>query len=337
MVYKNRLPSQTYQQTSPSPDFTLSQESYIHKLPFELISQIFLYCVPVGNEELAHDNFKNQPLGFILSAVCNDWQSVALSTPRLWTYVQIRLRTLGIRSQFHITELCLHLSRSLPLSLHLLLHPGYEFDDIHLPKFLPLFHLLNTHSNRWGSLNIFLPFALASRFYGLSGSANLHAIRISHPTSLMNESGTPRSRNTFEMLGDRPKPNLVEISGLYLKYVKIDWTLVTNVRFSSLCVDECHELFHRAPGLTHCTITEVVDGNEGFDIPETPTLLSCLSHLELNFSCAVPAALILDKIHSPVLNELTIGAGSGVEECVKHLIHRSSCRLHPSYPHIYRK
>jgi len=58
--------------------------------------------------------------------------------------------------------------------------------------------------------------------------------------------------------------------------------------------------FPCAPGLTHCTITdsesEVVDGNEGFDIPETPILLSCLNHIELNFSRAVPAALVLDNI-----------------------------------------
>jgi len=65
-------------------------------------------------------------------------------------------------------------------------------------------------------------------------------------------------------------------------------------------VDERHEPLPCAPGLTHCTITdaesEVVDGNEGFDIPETPILLSFLNHIELNFSRAVPAALVLGTL-----------------------------------------
>ncbi|KAF7335363.1 F-box domain-containing protein [Mycena sanguinolenta] len=48
-------------------------------LPVEIISEIFIHCLPVGNAKvtLAH-------APFVLLKICRRWREIALTTPRLW-------------------------------------------------------------------------------------------------------------------------------------------------------------------------------------------------------------------------------------------------------------
>ncbi|KAJ3812703.1 hypothetical protein EV368DRAFT_21449, partial [Lentinula lateritia] len=54
------------------------------KLPLELVSEIFVHCLePVSCPSYRlYDQSSGMP--FVLSQVCRQWRTVALSTPALW-------------------------------------------------------------------------------------------------------------------------------------------------------------------------------------------------------------------------------------------------------------
>lgn len=56
----------------------------VHRLPIELLIEIFLYCLPSGKRE---PNSIKPPL--LLSQVCSSWRAVALQTPQLWNKISI--------------------------------------------------------------------------------------------------------------------------------------------------------------------------------------------------------------------------------------------------------
>ncbi|KZT20077.1 hypothetical protein NEOLEDRAFT_1025012, partial [Neolentinus lepideus HHB14362 ss-1] len=61
--------------------------SPLRRLPVELLSQIFMKCLP-GGTFITPRRF-SAPL--LLMQVCSTWRRVALSTPGLWCYLKIEL------------------------------------------------------------------------------------------------------------------------------------------------------------------------------------------------------------------------------------------------------
>ncbi|KAJ7343718.1 hypothetical protein DFH08DRAFT_781251 [Mycena albidolilacea] len=55
------------------------------QLPFELISGIFIACLPLNRRVRPHRN--RAPLN--LASICRQWRAVALATPQLWTSVYL--------------------------------------------------------------------------------------------------------------------------------------------------------------------------------------------------------------------------------------------------------
>nr|GAT57132.1 predicted protein [Mycena chlorophos] len=52
-------------------------------LPPELLSEIFIHCLPAAGVDSSSTNDTQAPL--LLTQVCKTWKRVALSTPQLWT------------------------------------------------------------------------------------------------------------------------------------------------------------------------------------------------------------------------------------------------------------
>ncbi|KAJ6553186.1 hypothetical protein B0H19DRAFT_1155885 [Mycena capillaripes] len=55
------------------------------ELPYELVSRIFIYCLPLRRRVRPHRN--RVPLN--LAGVCSQWRAVALTTPQLWASIYI--------------------------------------------------------------------------------------------------------------------------------------------------------------------------------------------------------------------------------------------------------
>ncbi|KAF8961892.1 hypothetical protein BDZ97DRAFT_1827613 [Flammula alnicola] len=87
---------------------------------------------------------------------------------------------------------------------------------------------------------------------------------------------------------------MLEISRLRLKSVVIEWNNLTHVKTIHLHIDECWELFRRAPRMTHCLLEDIRESqlHDQFPMPRTPILHPTLQVLEL-----VPAITYrLDKL-----------------------------------------
>ncbi|KAF9061803.1 hypothetical protein BDP27DRAFT_1234582, partial [Rhodocollybia butyracea] len=57
----------------------------IRRLPVEVLSEIFLFCLPVDRNPVR--SVKEAPL--LLTRICRRWRDIALENPRLWTGIHI--------------------------------------------------------------------------------------------------------------------------------------------------------------------------------------------------------------------------------------------------------
>ncbi|TDL17660.1 hypothetical protein BD410DRAFT_901335 [Rickenella mellea] len=101
--------------TNPAP---------FHSVPIEIISEIFLRCLPV--DELPRSSPETAPTS--LTHVCRSWRKIAIGTPSLWCRIQVGVedsddyppRHANPRPSFdtRVLECWAGRSRSMPLSIH---------------------------------------------------------------------------------------------------------------------------------------------------------------------------------------------------------------------------
>ncbi|KAL0945292.1 hypothetical protein HGRIS_000798 [Hohenbuehelia grisea] len=133
----------------PQPQRIGTRFPSIHKLPTELIADIFALCHAM--EEDDRQNSVTDCARVILSHVCSRWRAVILSMPLVWATISVR----GPKDS-SLPRLKAHLERSAscPLSLRFVAHvstakqKGEHIEDIVAPAI--------AHARRWKSLHIFL-------------------------------------------------------------------------------------------------------------------------------------------------------------------------------------
>ncbi|KAJ6560378.1 hypothetical protein B0H19DRAFT_1376147 [Mycena capillaripes] len=134
---------QQYQRLKELHDSRVSVQSLLNAalvypvltLPVEITSEIFVRCLPIGNARVL---LKEAP--FLLLKICRQWREIALSTPRLWTTLDIDVISLrrGVNGLFtsewvDLAEEWLRRARGHPLWVTLR-HPVEEYypDNIDL-------------------------------------------------------------------------------------------------------------------------------------------------------------------------------------------------------------
>lgn len=182
-LFGDVVSSQPPPKTSAEPD-----TSSINRLPFELLSDIFILSLPpvdrswmFGETIDAHEGGYRDPdipchlrAPVVLTAVCTRWQAIATGTPHLWT--RILVDDLCAPRQLHWTVLHLRYSGHLPLVLHL--HTKSEDPPSAL---VALLQALIPHAQRWRDLVLFanglglndMRFLCAARAQSLA-SAKIH-------------------------------------------------------------------------------------------------------------------------------------------------------------------
>lgn len=93
---------------------------YINSLPLEILSSIFvtlvgasLYARSVGDSSYGSKEYPT-----LLSSVCAHWRRVSISTPYLWSYIELVSRNTRLRNVEHL-RLWLERSQNAPLRLRL--------------------------------------------------------------------------------------------------------------------------------------------------------------------------------------------------------------------------
>ncbi|KAL1716586.1 hypothetical protein EV715DRAFT_204956 [Schizophyllum commune] len=142
--------------TSAEPD-----TSSINRLPFEILSDIFILSLPpvdhswmFGETIDAYEGgcYPDIPSHLrapvVLTAVCTYWHAVATGTPRLWT--RILVDDLCARRQLHWAALHVKNSGNLPLILHIRTNPGDPHQALNA-----LLRIIVPHAQRWHTLVLF--------------------------------------------------------------------------------------------------------------------------------------------------------------------------------------
>ena len=104
-----------------------SHDPFIQRLPLELASQIFAFCLPrqIFDPDpvcisLFWDHSKKsntQPFNIVLSSICQSWRRIAWSTPNLWSTFPIRLHRWGTQNRLDLTLEWLSRSAQTPLDV----------------------------------------------------------------------------------------------------------------------------------------------------------------------------------------------------------------------------
>ncbi|KAM6495444.1 hypothetical protein JOM56_008150 [Amanita muscaria] len=126
------------------------------RLPREIIAEIFVLCVP-DIEEVFKSIRPKHAAPLLLCNVSSSWRSLALSIPRLWNELSIRIQNPGLNIDLSIAMVECWIARSgeLPLSLRFFAHP-WSWDDKRQATAMVQAHL-NTffcYASRWEYVHI---------------------------------------------------------------------------------------------------------------------------------------------------------------------------------------
>ena len=305
-----RLSLQTYRLKST---INAAHDPLTHRLPRELASRIFTFCTP--------GDYRDQFCS-TLSLVCTAWRDIACSTPDLWNVISMRLRSLESASILQHTEDFLRRSGCLPLILEIKTHKDEDLSKFPSAVFYPLIDALNLHSHRWRTLGMCIPFLLTSRLNGSSPNGTYQLYHLTIESSGRYTDAV--SRIGFgSPFGQKMRPAKVEMSGLYLEAVQIDWRHVKRVRVDSLSVGECLELLRLAPELRKLWVRNIYQ-DDSLEVQSSLTTHYSLKKLECSFW--YPTFILYDRLILPALETLLI-EGKGPYDSLERLLTRSSCRV----------
>jgi len=282
----------------PMTNFSTSS---IRRLPFELLSAIFINCVP---GERSFIDCHAVPL--LLGQICRYWRAVSLSTASLWRYIHVVLGH-GRSSPW----VPVWLSRSAGCTLSVMIHSLTGSADASV-----VLHDIIRHAHRWEYLDISLPGQLFHLFASITRRLPLlRKIRMSN---------TAEKASSLRMSFDAPRLESIELSFGLEKVEPLSAQLRhCTLRYGIL---DCVEFIGKHPQLTHCSLHDCPTS----PVPlKTPILAQLVSLHIYNFTRhGVTAAF--ECLTLPALREVSITLGNTTQfsfTSFMDLLFRSGCRL----------
>ncbi|KAG8942303.1 hypothetical protein FRC03_003341 [Tulasnella sp. 419] len=134
---------------TPAEDGALtSKPCHIHKLPFDILYDIFKLAVSM------HISIKTAEMAFTFSHVCRRWRQYALDIPTLWTTIGFTRKT---RHQtWERQKAFLERSKDSPLLIVIYGPRGWDSIGLSASAVAGILRVINPHLHRWRSLTIFL-------------------------------------------------------------------------------------------------------------------------------------------------------------------------------------
>lgn len=259
-----------------------NHDPYIHQLPFEIASQIFLFykdinCPPT--QKTANPVPYSDPLRSLLqiASVCKTWREIMLATPELWTSINIFAYAISIPLHMELAEQWLARAGVLPLSITVYCNKSSISDGAVNPDDLsPLFEVLRRHNAQWRELTLYLPMDFYPCFQGdLTGAPILESFRL-----LPAEEYTLHQSHQL-LLPNTPRLTHLEITSPRLVDIMPQWDGLTHFEAEAVSVEEILYLLQMAPLLVLCKAGGVND-MPAFGIPNEP--ITHLSLKELHFA-----------------------------------------------------
>jgi hypothetical protein len=279
-----------------------NHDPYIHRLPSEIASQIFLFykdinCPPT--QKSTDPVPYSDPLRSLLqvASVCKIWHEIMFATPELWTSINIFAYAIPIPLHVELAEQWLARAGALPLSITVYCNQSSISNEAINPDDLsPLFEVLRRHHAQWRELTLYLPMDFYPCFQGdLTGAPILETFRL-----LPAEEYTTHASHQL-LLPNTPRLFHLEISYPRLVDIKPQWDGLTYFEAEAVSVEELLYLLEMAPLLVYCSAGGVND-LPAFGIPDKPITHTSLK--ELHFAPYPDLAAIstlFDKIVLPAL------------------------------------
>ncbi|KDR86108.1 hypothetical protein GALMADRAFT_261678 [Galerina marginata CBS 339.88] len=299
--------------------FNAAHDPITRKLPPEIISQIFMFFAQNLSPSIAKKLLR-------LGSICRAWRKIAWSTPCLWATIFIDVfssRKSSMR-QNGIDEANKWLARSgeLPLTIFLR-NSQHPIETLDLTDAYNMIDVINQYSSRWHFLSV----DLASEFISplkdtFHGPSMLHTLELIS----FRRNHTP---TTLFQLHAKPSPTVVRLLGTRLKDVDISWHLLHKIVLSLCSIDECIEVMCRAPGITSCTISQLLKPRGDYPSSLIVNLHSSIRELTLSNSPDGQIPLFLDRMSFPALKTLCISNDNKgiMADSLILFISRSSCHL----------
>ncbi|KAJ7132110.1 hypothetical protein C8R44DRAFT_871098 [Mycena epipterygia] len=131
---------------------------FVLTLPSELISEIFLHCLP--DIEFIIPEPSSAPM--LLCRICRKWRHIALATPGLWASLYMDLDwffpepPLDLNLGVFLCEWLSH-ARNMPLSLHVDDDPAFDTDapsEVGRTQFAPVLNMIGRLSAQWRNVSL---------------------------------------------------------------------------------------------------------------------------------------------------------------------------------------
>ncbi|KAG1725819.1 hypothetical protein EDD22DRAFT_974278 [Suillus occidentalis] len=243
--------------------------STLWRLPTEVLSQIFHYCLPeIGEfQHLTPPSVSEAPMS--LTTVCRRWREVAVAIPNLWCRLNVIVDyNGGWKRRISCYKSWLERSRPCPLSIELYFryHVGSNSDD--WPNIL---HFLHPHANRISSL--FVKEAHANILDILSPTLQDLIIDIDEVEDM-----TDSQVQSISQLSALRSLHFIDTAfraELLSSFDPALWARLTNITIGADDPDTVLHLFRLAPNLSSFHMLHMLDGIPSLE-PFTHTQLQSL-------------------------------------------------------------
>ncbi|KAJ6515388.1 hypothetical protein C8R45DRAFT_207849 [Mycena sanguinolenta] len=258
-------------------------------LPTEIMTEIFLYCVPLFDPLCIPNGRCSAPL--VLAGVCRLWRNIAHDTPALWSKLDVQFDLIPIAKASQpgliegLVDVWFSRARSSPLSLDI----QYSYDDSSLPgRVREIIHRW-AHSLQYifldfGSSEFDIPaLGLDSAAFPLLQGARIGGYLDSNPTPTLLFSNAPRFHE-LSIPGETFTP----------RNFTLPWSQLT--KFEGILNDL--DLFTVAPNLTELTCS--------FDRNEDANFAVITHHKLTSFTINEDSDDLMQYLTLPMLNRLDV-------------------------------
>ncbi|KAK2459427.1 hypothetical protein APHAL10511_008538 [Amanita phalloides] len=301
----------------------------IRQLPREILSEVFVECLPDTTE--AHwMSTHSAPL--LLCGVCSSWRALALATPQLWSRVGIYINdsTVDASIGVGVTRDWLNRSGSLPLMLRLRHKPCFSFATSRPALVEDILSTFCIHASRWQDVTLDLEGCPPIIFPRLGTLPLLRAFRLEASQHLvigLPFSASPRlTRLSWPFPFSAPINPQIPWSQMTHLHIAMGTTLFAALETIRLCplLQEFEVDMRRAPVIRALPRGPIVENR----------------HLrKLDIVVHEDCGLLFDSLTLPALTELTLDTDSdyayrgrlfpvpSVHKSLLNLLTRSNCEL----------
>ncbi|KAJ7493578.1 hypothetical protein FB451DRAFT_1077336 [Mycena latifolia] len=300
-----------------------SQTMYpVLTLPVEITTEIFLDCLPGSLS--GYDTKPCMPLNeppILLTRICRDWRTIALSTPQLWSHVRLDFGGKHGRSGYIDSWWVSFLGRWLS---HAQMQPlSMSISNLtHMDPDEALIGLLDSYRTQWEDVSLRLPF---SRFYQFSTTELLPILQRLE----LDACNIPRDVIDIPIAAFQHAPVLthVRLDGwLRPSHFILPWVQLTSFELASASPSDCTDCLRRTPRLIKCAFDILEASGTAALALSVPTLHTLRS---LTLSGPAPTS-IFPYVVMPALEELDL-AGRSLNASdllgVQFFVLKSGCQL----------